>query len=96
MGFAIVGIPVDLIGQNGKVNQSVKKDALNIISKTGADYMHIVPTAEMFSGLLAHVSAVPATFFVDSEGNILGQMYLGARNKKAWKTLIDNFLAQAK
>ena len=91
-GVAVVGIPVDISDGTGKVISELKADADRIIKTTGADYLHVVPSREMFSGFLRNVQAVPATFFVDSEGNIVGKMYLGARSEKDWQKIIDKIL----
>mgnify|MGYP002237266326 CR=1 FL=1 len=44
------------------------KAAAKIIEETGADYVHMIPSAELQSGILSMVSAVPTTIFVDSKG----------------------------
>ena len=89
----IVGIPIDIIDGNGNLLTQENRDANLIIKKTGADYVHIVPTVEMFYGFLRNVQAVPTTFFVDSNGKQIGEVYLGARSRKDWQKIIDNLLA---
>lgn len=91
-GVAVIGIPVDITDGTGKLIPELKADAEKIIKTTGADYVHIVPSREMFSGFLRNVQAVPATFFIDSNGNIVGKMYLGARSEKDWQKIIDKIL----
>jgi hypothetical protein len=49
----------------------------------------------MFSTFLRNIQAVPATIFVDSKGNQIGQMYLGARNQQDWQKIIDKLLKDA-
>ena len=95
-GVAVIGIPIDISTIDGKVNPLLKKDAEKIIASTGADYLHVVPSAEMFSGFLRNVQAVPATFFVDSDGNIIGKMYLGAKSEADWQKIIDKLLKDIK
>ena len=81
-GVEVIGIPIDIIDRNGKILTEERSDADKIISATGANYTHIIPNTEMMSGLLRNIQAVPATIFVDSEGKIIGQMYLGAKSQK--------------
>ena len=95
-GVQVIGIPIDLTDQKGKILQKQKKDADAIIKATGASYTHIVPNQAMLSGMLKNIQAVPATIFVDSQGRQLGQMYLGARSQKEWQKIIDNLLKKQK
>jgi hypothetical protein len=46
----------------------------------------------MMNGLLRNVQAVPTTIFVNSEGKIIGQIYMGARSQKDWQKIIDGLL----
>ena len=95
-GVEVVGIVIDLTDRNGTVLAKQRRDADAIIAQTGANYTHIVPTADLMSGLLRNIQAVPATLFVDKNGKIVGQMYLGARSQKDWQKIIDGLLAKQK
>ena len=92
----IVGIPIDIIDGNGNLLTQENRDAKLIIKKTGADYVHIVPTVDMLYGFLRNVQAVPTTIFVDSNGKQIGEVYLGARSRKDWQKIIDDLLAAQK
>ena len=91
-GVEVVGIIIDLIDPYGRILAQQRKDADAIIEATGANYTHIVPDREMVTGLLRNIQAVPATFFVDKNGKIIGQMYLGARSQKDWQKIINGLL----
>lgn len=92
----IVGIPIDIIDGNGNLLTQENRDARLIIKKTGADYVHIVPTVDMLYGFLRNVQAVPTTIFVDSSGKQIGEVYLGARSRRDWQKIIDDLLAAQK
>ena len=92
----IVGIPIDIIDGNGNLLTQENRDAKLIIKKTGADYVHVVPTVDMLYGFLRNVQAVPTTIFVDSNGKQIGEVYLGARSRKDWQKIIDDLLAAQK
>ena len=94
-GVQVVGIPIDILDNVGKVLPKKKATADEIINETGAHYTHIVPNYGMLSTFLHNIQAVPATIFVDSEGNQLGQMYLGARSQQDWQKIIDKLLKDA-
>lgn len=91
-GVEIVGVVIDITDGNGNLMPEQKKLAESIISKTGANYKHIVPSKEMMGGLLQNIMAVPTTIFVDSNGNQLDSPYLGSRTQKQWQQIIDSFL----
>lgn len=91
-GVEVAGIVIDLTDRNGNIIPQAKKDADTIIAKTGANYTHIVPSKDMMNGLLRNVQAVPTTIFVNSEGKIIGQIYMGARSQKDWQKIIDDLL----
>lgn len=88
----VVGIPIDVADRFGKVLSKPKADGQEIIKMTGAAYTHIIPSMDMFSTFLAKIQAVPATIFVDSDGKMVGQMYLGAKSQKDWQKIIDELL----
>lgn len=39
--------------------------------------------------------AVPTTVFVDSEGNQVGEVYLGSNDYSGWAAVIDSLLGSA-
>ena len=93
-GVAIVGIPVDITDDNGVIYDKLYNKATQIIAETNADYVHIVPSAVMCERKLASVYSVPETIFVDSQGNQVGQVYMGARSKEQWAAIIDGLLGE--
>lgn len=89
----VVGIVLD-VNENGKIDQS-KMDKLNkIIDATKADYTILLPDEVLRSGPLKGVNSVPETFFVDKNGNIVGETYLGSHTKEEWIKIINDELAK--
>nr|MBP3282221.1 TlpA family protein disulfide reductase [Treponema sp.] len=95
-GVEVIGIPIDIVDRKGNVVPYTKADGDAIIKQTGADYTHVVPTKAMMDGFLKNVQVVPATIFVDKNGKIVGQVYLGARSQKDWQKIIDSLLSKQK
>ena len=91
-GVEVVGIVIDILDRKGNVDSRVKSSGEAIIAQTGANYTHIIPSKEMFSGVLRGVQAVPTTIFVDSNGKQIGEVYLGSRSQKDWQKIIDEIL----
>lgn len=92
-GFQIIGIPVDVIDYyTGDVSSSQLSLAKEIISQTGADYLHILPSDSLYTAKLNQVSSVPETIFVDENGCQVGESYIGSRSEEAWRAIIDELM----
>lgn len=90
--FQVVGIILDAADKKGNVDNAALADAKDVISRTGANYTHIIPSASMFSAYLGKVSSVPTTVFLNSEGEIIGSAYTGSKSKAQWKKIIEEKL----
>lgn len=86
--FQVVGIVMDASDKN----PAIKTKALEIIEETNATYMHLLPSSSLKASILADVTAVPTTYFVDENGNQVGQVYIGAKTKTQWKKIISDLL----
>lgn len=91
-GFQIVGIVMDVLNRDGSLSETQLDTAREIVEKTEADYLHLLPSADLIEAKLSQVSAVPETIFVDSEGNLVGESHMGAKSKEDWKGIIDEYL----
>lgn len=90
--FQVVGIILDAADKKGNVDNAALADAKDVISKTGANFTHIIPSASMFSAYLNKVSSVPTTVFVNSRGEIIGSAYTGSKTKAQWAKIIEEKL----
>lgn len=94
-GVNVIGIVLD-VNEDGKIDQD-KLDKLNqIIKSTKAEYDIILPDEVLRSGRLKGVSSVPESFFVDKNGNIVGETYVGSHSKAEWTEIVENELAKLK
>lgn len=91
-GVNILGIVAD-VWENGSVNEELLAKANEIAEKTKADYPMLLANEALYQGPLKNITAYPTTFFVDSEGNITGETYLGGRDKDGWTKIIEKELA---
>ena len=70
----LIGLVCDIEGED----DSKRKDlAAEIMEEAGADFTNIIPDSS-FNSLLEWATGVPATIFVDKEGNITGEPIIGA------------------
>ena len=88
--FQIIGIISDV--QEG-AGDGETETAADLIAQTGADYPHLLLNESIYNALLADVTAVPTTFFVDEDGEIL-DVVVGAMEKSAWEEMIHGFLEE--
>ena len=94
-GVNIVGVVTDAVDDNGENKEAIEKSKL-IQQKTKASYPFLMPDKTNFNGRLNGIQAMPETFFVDKNGNIVGDTYSGAQDAKGWKQVIEKELAKIK
>ena len=92
-GLQIVGIVSDVTDYQGGYDQELWDLALEIVDATGADYLHILPSADLLERVLLDIQAVPTTFFVDETGAQIGETVVGARSADEWRAVFDGLLA---
>jgi rhodanese-related sulfurtransferase len=94
-GVQIVGIVADAADSSGGILPDMVETAGQIVELTGADYLHLLPSADLNDALLEDVAAVPTTIFVDAAGNQVGEVYVGAKSSGEWRAIIDQLLEEA-
>ena len=91
-----VAMPANVyVDDNGENKEAIEKSKL-IHEKTKASYPFLMPDKTNFNGRLNGIQAMPETFFVDSNGNIVGDTYSGAKSAKEWKQVIEKELKKIK
>ena len=91
-GVGVVGVVLDTVGDDAKQNEDTVKKAGVLKEKTKASYPFLVPDSTMMNGRLNGISAFPETFFVDKEGNIVGETYSGSHTLDEWKEIVEKEL----
>lgn len=94
-GVQVAGIVLDAAGQSGETDEEAVKKAKLLAEKAEVTYPFLIPDAGYLNGRLAGISAVPETFFVDKEGNIVGETYSGSRSYDDWKSIVEKELSEA-
>lgn len=88
----LVGIVLDAVDEKGGADPEAVEKAQALAEQIGVTYPFLVPDAGYLNGLLMGVSAVPTTFFVDSEGNLVGEVYMGSRSLEEWRSVVETEL----
>lgn len=86
--FQLIGIISDVMDG---FDEEALENAQYLIRETGASYPHLLLNESLYYGMLVDVSAVPTTFFFNSEGTLLDTV-VGSMEKEDWKEKIDEFL----
>lgn len=86
--FRIVGVISDVM--EGADQKSIDL-AASLIEETGANYLHLLLNESLYYALLTDVTAVPTTFFIDENGEILDTV-VGAMEKSAWEEKVNALL----
>jgi len=95
-GFAVLGILHDgadlsTLERSERAVQNGKK----LMDAAGADYTVIVPDINLYSGILAAITAFPTSFYVDSEGRILDKSFvIGSLDEEGWQTVTEDMLVR--
>lgn len=84
---AIIGVILDVRDVN---DSEMTGYAEEIISYTGVTYRNLIPWDSIMEDLPCEF--IPTTFFIDSEGHILGDAAVGARGADEYEALIDALL----
>lgn len=88
----VLGIVTDVIDQNAQPDEAQVELALEIMDASGCSYPSLILNESLAYLGFAGLSAVPATLFVDSEGNLIGQGFYGALDEAGWNAVITERL----
>ena len=86
--FKLIGIISDVTED---ADAQTLQAASDLIEQTGANYPHLLVNLPLYTSFLTDVSAVPTTFFVNQEGEVVDPV-VGAMEKSAWEEKINELL----
>lgn len=87
--FQMIGIVSDVADNSSEEDIAYAQE---LIVETKADYPHLLLSESLYYNLVGGIDAVPTTFFVNQNGELLGYL-TGAQSKEAWEGLINELLA---
>lgn len=88
--FQVIGVVSDVMEGDSQKNVDYVKQ---LVEETKAAYPHLLLNESLYMSFVGAVSAVPTTFFVRSDGSLIGYL-TGALDKESWKSLIEDLLAK--
>ncbi len=90
-GFEIVGVTIDAVDFNsGKIMPDIVDDAKAIMKDTNVEYPVVLASPELI--MSTEIEAVPTTFFVDKNGELLTEPFVGSRDRAEWESIISDLL----
>lgn len=91
----LLGIVTDVVDQQGQPDSSQVELAVELQTAYKCDYPSLILNEDLAMLGFASLTAVPATLFVDKEGNLVGQGFYGALDETAWREVIAERLELA-
>lgn len=92
-GLQVIGIVSDISNDSeGIYDEMLLNNALDIIKSTGVTYTNLLPSESLNTIKLSEVYSVPETFFVDENGNVIGESYIGSRSFETWEEIVKGML----
>lgn len=93
-GAQIIGIVQDTADGQGNPDGEMVEFAKTVVERTKVNYPCLIPDGNLSEGLLQGALGFPTTWFVDSQGNVVGDPVLGSHSKEDWKDLVLERLAE--
>ncbi len=78
-GIGVIGLVGDVNGDDGL------DEAKLIVAKKKINFLNLLPDDKIRDELLSKIGGYPVTIFLDSNGNIVGQVIVGARSADEYK-----------
>lgn len=88
----VVAVVMDALDMYGNVDEDVLGQAKVLKDRAKVTFPMLVPDGTAMNGQLIGINSVPTSFFVDKDGNIVGETYVGARDLEGWKEIIEQEL----
>lgn len=95
-GIGMAAFALDTVSGDGEENTSAIKLAQQLIKKADLTFPILKPDETALNGRLKGIDSYPESFFVDRNGNIVGDTYAGSRSFEEWKEIAEKELANLK
>lgn len=89
--LGIVAVVLDTKTTLG-IDEGAMERAQALVERSGAQFPVLIPDDGNMNGRLTGIESVPETFFVDKDGNIVSEPYVGARSQEEWSKIADQEL----
>ncbi len=90
----VLAVQLDSLTELGKRDEGAIEAMHTLMDSIEADFPVVVPD-EWLMILGSKSPAIPTTFLVDKEGNLIGKAVIGGKDAEAWLKTIEEALADA-
>lgn len=91
-GVNVVGIVIDVQSADGTPKADFIAKAIDIKNQTGAEFTHILVSDNIRRAIIKDISAIPASFIVDSQGKIISEVAYGGHSEEEWEAIIHEYI----
>ena len=91
LGFLGIDLDMDMEGNPDASSAEIMQ---KLLKENGGSMKIIFPDDVLMMQVLVNMDAMPYTFFVNEEGKVVGGDYLGGRNEKQWREIIEEELGR--
>lgn len=92
-GLQVIGIVSDVMAApNGVYYRESFENAKEIIEYSGVKFLNLLPSDSLDVIKLYEAYTLPETIFVDENGNIISEPYIGSRSYESWAAIADMLL----
>lgn len=93
--FQVVGVVLDTKTTSG-LDEGALERAQALYKKSGVNFPFLIPDDGKMNNRLKGIESVPESFFVDKNGRIVSDPYIGARSLAQWKKIVEQELKELK
>lgn len=90
--LGVVAVVLDAKTASG-VDEQALELARTLYERSGAQFPFLIADDGDMNGRLVGIASVPESFFVDSNGNIVSDPYVGARSADDWADIVERELS---
>lgn len=87
--LGVVAVVLDAKTQNG-IDEYAIDSAQTLYERSEANFPFLVPDDGYMNGRLIGIESVPESFFVDSNGNIVSDPYIGTNSLEGWTQIVNS------
>jgi thiol-disulfide isomerase/thioredoxin len=87
----VIGVLADGVGDDGKIDELSCKEAKTLLADAKVSYPSIIPDEAMMNGLIASTQALPTTFIIGPNGELVDKI-VGGMDYDAWDKAVGEAL----
>lgn len=95
VNLGVVAVVLDARTAKG-IDQNAVGLAQTLAKRSGAGFPFLIPDEGNMNGRLTGIESIPESFFVDKNGNIVSDPYIGANSQKGWSEVVEKEFAKWK